>query len=109
MRLKPAGIIAIILIIGLLAYFAVRPKIDDIRQENSRELPSNRTTTETTENKTPPPPATKGGTTAEDREFNYTPEEPVNGQLRGVVEVGATDFNSFVINMDNQNRWKIVS
>jgi hypothetical protein len=29
--------------------------------------------------------------------------------LRGVVEVGATGFNSFVINMDAQNRWKIVS
>jgi hypothetical protein len=25
------------------------------------------------------------------------------------VEVGATGFNSFVINMDNENRWKIVS
>ena len=33
----------------------------------------------------------------------------MNGQMRGVVEVGATGFNSFVINMDNENRWKIVS
>jgi hypothetical protein len=29
--------------------------------------------------------------------------------MRGVVEVGATGFNSFVINMDNQKRWEIVS
>ena len=29
--------------------------------------------------------------------------------LRGVVEVGATGFNSFVINMDSQKRWEIVS
>lgn len=37
------------------------------------------------------------------------PEKPVNGTLRGVVEVGATGFNSFVINMDAQKRWEIVS
>jgi hypothetical protein len=49
------------------------------------------------------------GTTADRREFNYTPEKPVNGTLRGVVEVGATGFNSFVINMDRERRWEIVS
>ncbi len=43
------------------------------------------------------------------RSFNYTPEKPENGTLRGVVEVGATGFNSFVINMDAQKRWEIVS
>ena len=44
-----------------------------------------------------------------EREFNYVPEKPVNGTLKGVVEVGATGFNSFVINMDDQKRWEIVS
>ncbi len=48
-------------------------------------------------------------TTANRRDFNYTPEKPVNGTLRGVVEVGATGFNSFVINMDRERRWEIVS
>jgi hypothetical protein len=50
-----------------------------------------------------------GTSATESREFNYTPEKPVNGSLRGVVEVGATGFNSFVINSDAQNRWEIVS
>lgn len=109
MRLKPAGVFIILLIIGVLAYFAIRPRIDEIRNENSKELTSTTTKTESeTANNTPPPPATKN-TASNDRAFNYTPEEPENGQLRGVVEVGATGFNSFVINMDNQNRWKIVS
>ncbi len=45
---------------------------------------------------------------AEDgRIFAYQPEKPVNGELRGVVEVGATGFNSFVINMDKQRRWEV--
>ena len=43
------------------------------------------------------------------RSFAYQPEEPVDGTLKGVVEVGATGFNSFVINMDKQKRWKIIS
>lgn len=109
MRLKPAGIIAILLIIGILAYFALRPKIDQIRNENGKELSTTNSRAETTtEPNRDAPPATKTTASAE-REFNYTPEEPVNGTLRGVVEVGAAGFNSFVINMDGQKRWKIVS
>ena len=109
MRLKPAGIIAILAIIGVLVYFVLKPKVTELRNENSQDLPSTQSKSKnTSDTNTVPPPATKGGT-ATDREFNYTPEDPVNGQLRGVVEVGATGFNSFVINMDNENRWKIVS
>lgn len=108
MRLKPAGIIIVLLIIGVLAYLALKPKIDDIRNENSKDITTTSTQKETKTDNNPPPPATKN-TGSEDRQFNYTPEEPENGQMRGVVEVGATGFNSFVINMDNQNRWKIVS
>lgn len=37
------------------------------------------------------------------------PERPINGVLKGVVEVGASGFNSFVVNVDNQKRWEIVS
>ncbi|MBB1285188.1 hypothetical protein HRH25_12460 [Flavisolibacter sp. BT320] len=111
MRLKPAGIIIILLIIGVLAYFALKPQFDDIRNENSREVTNTTSNTgAASDNNTNnnPPPATKPAGN-DDRAFNYTPEDPENGQLRGVVEVGATGFNSFVINMDNQRRWKIVS
>ncbi|MFT4061868.1 MAG: hypothetical protein QM642_05865 [Edaphocola sp.] len=49
------------------------------------------------------------GTALEPRSFGFTPEDPVNGTLKGVVEVGASGFNSFVVNIDNQKRWKVVS
>jgi hypothetical protein len=39
--------------------------------------------------------------------FNYTPQAPVNGKLRGVVELGASGFNSFIVRMDNQKNWKL--
>jgi len=45
----------------------------------------------------------------EGRIFAYQPEKPVDGRLKGIVEVGATGFNSFVVNMDRQRRWEVVS
>lgn len=39
--------------------------------------------------------------------FSYQPAEPVNGQLRGVVELGASGFNAFVVRLDAQRRWKL--
>jgi hypothetical protein len=121
MRLKPAGILVIVLVIAVLGYFAISPRLSDQGGDTPASLPktelpdnsANRNNpapgneNATAENTTPAPANTDAN--AEDREFNYTPEKPENGSLRGVVEVGATGFNSFVINMDNQRRWEIVS
>jgi hypothetical protein len=117
MKLKPGGRIAIFLIIGIIAFFLIKRYLP---QNNA----NNATTTTTTEGGSTTGNTgsssgdqTKAASTSSDntshttggRTFDYTPEKPVNGKLRGVVEVGATGFNSFVINMDNQKRWEIVS
>lgn len=39
--------------------------------------------------------------------FDYDAPVPVNGTLKGVVELGASGFNSFIINVDPQKRWKL--
>ncbi|WP_421825654.1 hypothetical protein [Larkinella sp.] len=39
--------------------------------------------------------------------FNYTPPAPQNGKLKGVVELGASGFNSFIITVDAQKAWKL--
>jgi hypothetical protein len=39
--------------------------------------------------------------------FNYTSAPPVNGKLKGIVELGATGFNSFIINVDAKKNWKL--
>lgn len=39
--------------------------------------------------------------------FEYKPKEPVNGKLKGVVELGASGFNSFIIRVDQQKSWKL--
>jgi len=33
--------------------------------------------------------------------FSYLPAAPVNGKLKGVVELGASGFNSFIVRTDN--------
>jgi hypothetical protein len=39
--------------------------------------------------------------------FNFTAPLPSGGKLKGVVELGATGFNSFIIRVDNQKNWKL--
>ncbi len=39
--------------------------------------------------------------------FSYQAPVPVNGKLRGVVELGAAGFNSFVILIDKDKNWKL--
>lgn len=61
---------------------------------------------------TAPPAASSSPTAstsgnAEGRTFNYVPVDPVNGKSMGVVEVGASGFNAFAIEADNQGNWKL--
>ncbi len=39
--------------------------------------------------------------------FTYRPAVPVGGKLKGVVELGASGFNSFIVRIDPQKRWKL--
>lgn len=39
--------------------------------------------------------------------FTFTPPAPEGGKLKGVVELGASGFNSFIIKVDDQKHWKL--
>jgi len=112
MRLKPAGIFIIVALIADLGYFALRNTGNDNAEATRTESANGPGSLRNS-----PVPTSESGSaaasgtleTSEGREFNYVPEKPVNGRLSGVVELGATGFNSFVINMDSQKRWEIVS
>ncbi len=49
----------------------------------------------------------QGSTGGSGRTFSYTPPAPQNGKLKGVVELGASGFNSFIIRVDDQKNWKL--
>lgn len=39
--------------------------------------------------------------------FKYASKKPVNGELKGVVELGASGFNSFIVNIDKDKNWEV--
>jgi len=39
--------------------------------------------------------------------FTFTPPAPQNGKLKGVVELGASGFNSFIVKIDDQKHWSL--
>jgi hypothetical protein len=45
--------------------------------------------------------------TGEKVPFTYKPLNVVNGKLKGVVELGASGFNSFIIKIDEQKNWSL--
>ena len=47
--------------------------------------------------------ATAGGSSS----FSYVAPEPINGKLKGVVELGASGFNSFIVRIDKSKNWKL--
>jgi hypothetical protein len=117
MRVKPVGKIVLFLILGIAAFFLIRrympasTKADDSSTTLNTNTENRSSNDSKSDNNDEAKPSNNSGSnnTAAGRSFDYTPEKPVNGILKGVVEVGATGFNSFVINMDNQRRWEIVS
>lgn len=103
------AIIIALPLIGL-GYLVIEKGIFNSKTESFQEnYNSPATGTQESEQKDNPKADSKKSATAALRSFNYQPEKPVNGELKGVVEVGATGFNSFVINMDKEKRWEIRS
>jgi hypothetical protein len=39
--------------------------------------------------------------------FDYSPPAVVNGTLKGVVELGASGFNSFIVKIDKSKNWQL--
>jgi hypothetical protein len=109
MRLKPAGILITLVVIAVLGYFAFKSRTPSPTKERTDiELPAPNSDSVGSGPGTVSAPK-EVASTSQDREFSYAPDKPINGKLRGVVELGASGFNSFVINLDDQRRWEIIS
>jgi hypothetical protein len=130
-RLTPFSRFLITLLIVGGVFFGVKkfmPQLTDkfgskSTTEQSSSAPSGESSTPSGESSTPS--ASNGGssagsagsssnsssnssaTTAVHRSFDYTPTEPTGGKLKGVVELGASGFNSFVVRIDPKKNWKL--
>jgi hypothetical protein len=110
-NLTVAGRLLITAIVLIGIYFGIRYFVGD------RTAPATTTTTATA----PSPSSAAAGdaaaptgttspaasATTERVPFAYTAPEPTNGRLRGVVELGASGFNSFIVRTDAQHNWKL--
>ncbi len=128
-RLTTAGRLLITLLILGGVYFGLKyiggidllKKLQSKKTEQTTESPSLPSASNEEATATGSTPASDessatsdGGTTASDNgatgpapAFTYTAPEPVGGKLKGVVELGASGFNSFIVNIDDQKRWKL--
>ncbi len=109
-------ILIVALILGAI-FFGIRkcqPQLlDSIKNKTEQSSPSSETTItnpnpETNSSTTTSSSANNNSAQVDNRPvFSYTAPEPINGKIRGVVELGAAGFNSFIIKVDDQKKWKL--
>ncbi len=96
-----------LLIVGGV-YLGVRtflPQIKALAGSNDNSASPESTYTEAPQAKAPK--SEPWGKASASAPFNYTPPVPISGTLKGVVELGATGFNSFIIRVDDRKNWKL--
>ena len=112
-RLTVAGRLFITaLILGAIflgyKYLGGQKVMDKMAKEQAEATPAEAEATEgTSESSTPEPGTDTEATDTNVATFSYTPPAPVDGKLKGVVELGASGFNSFIIKVDKEKRWSL--
>ena len=111
-RLTPFSRFLITLLIVGGIFFAVRQFLPQLTDKfRKKEATETTTTGNTSTNEATTPstqsPSTSATTAANRPRFDYSPPEPNGGKLKGVVELGASGFNSFIIRVDGQKNWKL--
>lgn len=116
MNLTGAGKIALILVIAAALgagyyFFGPNPNDNKVSTELSTKSPEGGPSSSAEENVASSDgnaeSSESADTSTETGAFSYTAPEPVDGTLKGVVELGASGFNSFVVNIDKDKNWKL--
>ncbi|WP_342086237.1 Ppx/GppA phosphatase family protein [Dyadobacter sp. OTU695] len=112
-RLTVAGrLIITVLILGAIfvgyKYFGGQKALNQMAEDQAQTPQTEATTGEAESTASDPgtSPNSEAATSAGSA-FTYTPPVPVDGKLKGVVELGASGFNSFIITVDKEKRWKL--
>ncbi|MFN8346563.1 MAG: hypothetical protein U0X91_16285 [Spirosomataceae bacterium] len=114
MNLTGAGKIALILVIAAALgagyyFFGPNPDKDKAATEMSTKSPEGgpASSSENVASDDNTASSESSATDTQSGPFSYTAPEPVDGTLKGVVELGASGFNSFVVNIDKDKNWKL--
>lgn len=111
-RLTTFSRLLITLLIVAGVFFAVKTFLPNLGLSGSGEsTPKEQPTSSTPSNTNAPVSSTTWGKSSSSAftptPFNFTAPAPVGGKLQGVIELGATGFNSFIIKVDRQKNWKL--
>ena len=116
-KLTPFAKLLITLAISAVLFFGSKYLLENTSLGKSMNQKAQETPTSTTEPPTSSStlPSANGSSTpqqedvatAESSSFTYVAPEPINGKLKGVVEVGASGFNSFIVRIDASKNWKL--
>lgn len=103
-------LIALLIVAGI--FFGVRYFMPNLGQSSSDASDKPTTEQPTKSDEAPPSGGSsstwgKTGAAFTPQPFNYTAPVPSGGRLKGVVELGATGFNSFIVKIDAQKNWKL--
>lgn len=112
-RLTVAGrLIITALILGAIfvgyKYLGGQKAMNQMAEDQAKSPQTEATTGEAESSASDPATSSNSeATTSGEGAFTYTSPVPVDGKLRGVVELGASGFNSFIITVDKEKRWKL--
>jgi hypothetical protein len=111
-RLTVAGRLLITaLILGAIfvgyKYFGGQKALNHLAQDQARAPQTEADSTEQTADSGTPATDTEASDPGETVAFSYNSPAPVDGKLKGVVELGASGFNSFIIKVDKEKRWSL--
>lgn len=98
MKLTNLSKLLIVLVLMVVLFFVFRKFIPAAQDKSNGDSGVQTEQSENVEN---------NAKTSTTKSFSYVPKAPVNGTLRGVVELGASGFNSFIIEMDKDRNWKL--
>ena len=106
LKLTTFSKILVALVVMIILFFVLRKFIPQSEDKTVKTGTNTQTKTETREsdNKTA---LTTESNTATIQTFEYTAPVPVNGKMKGVVELGAAGFNSFIVNIDKSKTWEL--
>ena len=119
-RLTVAGRLLITALVLAAIFFAFRyfggsdalrklqPKDKEYSESETMPRADNKTAEGAVEESSASDNGSSGDATSGSRSaFTFTAPEPQNGKLKGVVELGASGFNSFIVRIDDQKHWKL--
>jgi hypothetical protein len=118
---KLTGFSRILITLAIVAgvFFGVRYFFPNLGKSSDSSAPAQTEQTQQTEQTSTAAPEKSGagattsstwgktGASFTPSPFTYTAPAPVGGKLKGVVELGATGFNSFIVRIDAQKNWKL--